>query len=193
VSCPPRRNSYALLGDSFAEGLAPYLGPAVDACGDSLRVDAVRGSGIEYWTPERVLTAAGQAEVVMLSIGGNDFDKAPGSVGAPASQVATALAKAGKTLLWIPPVRLPQEDRARAREAWARAAPKHVKWDLIFDPPRTADGVHPTPAGYRTWAKAIWAWVSRGGYQSAASLPLPALALAGAVVLAFFWRNRRLT
>lgn len=191
MSCPRQRRRYALLGDSYAEGLAPYLGELADQCGDTLTADATRGSGAEFWTPQKVLARAGGAQVVALSIGGNDFGRAPGSTDAGAAAVARAVASAGKTLLWIPPLRLPFPDKARTREAWARAVPAHVKWDQIYFPERADDGVHLTPAGYRTWARAIWAWIARRERaQLAAGATLPSMALAALVVAAFAFRDR---
>lgn len=184
MNCPPRGLRVALLGDSFAEGLAPELGRLANLCGAQLSASTASGSGGGYWGAERVKRATRGASVVLISLGLNDFEGDPGSADAGARRIAAQLERAGKRALWISPPAVPVPDRAGARAAWSRAVPEHVKWEKIIDLPRGADGIHPTPASYRKWAKAIWDWTAAitRGQAKPAVLPSAAIAVAALAI-----------
>ena len=154
-----QRKKIALIGDSYAEGLIPEFRRLCEQHADRCQADAIRGSGSHYWTTERVKDVTNGSTVVLISLGGNDFAKAAGSVDADARRIADQIRAQGARPLWVPPLRLPFPDKAGARKAWAMAVPDFAPWDVIFDPPRASDGVHLSPADYAKWMRLIWGWM----------------------------------
>ena len=160
-TCPAVKR-ITFIGDSYAEGVAPHLKPFMKACNVEYAFDARRGTSVTQWIRDTwigpVLDA--KPEVVIISLGGNDFQRLDTDVvlGAVDTLVAR-IQSAGARVLWVEPLSLPYRDLAGVRPKW-----KAVMGDDWFpsehlEYKRYSDKVHTLYSNYREWAKLIWPWL----------------------------------
>jgi lysophospholipase L1-like esterase len=154
----------ALVGDSYAVGLAPELRERAAASSVPFASHAVGGTSVCQWETDSWLgpaLAAGPA-TVLCSLGGNDFGRTdPERVRGAILTFARKVRAAGARLVWIEPPLSALEDPNGIRAAW---------WNVVGSdgfrpsspPPLAADGIHSTPEGYRAWARELWDFLLAG-------------------------------
>lgn len=148
----------ALIGDSLAVGLGPALKKLADAEGIPFWYEGHSGTTPEQWA-DNVAAACGtcgaglhafQPTVVLVSLGTNDFGRTTVNL-APYLQLRDRAKNLPSHVVWIDPPPMTREISA-ARAAIASLGVPVVHISALPQ----VDGVHPTPAGYATWAQHIW-------------------------------------
>jgi lysophospholipase L1-like esterase len=155
----------ALVGDSYAAGMVPYMQALAEGCGTPYYGDGHVGSSVLQWVGDSEWLTdlrAWQPTVVLISLGGNDFQRQPVSqVHAAIEQLVSTLRSDGALVLWVEPLSLPFADTSGIRDAWKAAVGRADSYpSLTFEYPRAQDGVHLMPSGYEDWAGKIWRWMS---------------------------------
>jgi lysophospholipase L1-like esterase len=181
-----------LMGDSMAEGLERPLRALLASQGHTLIPDWHRGDTTGYWTGiARNAIDKANADVVLIALGTNDANnRVP-----PATTARNAAGIAGKAggrpLLWLLPPNSPHVNVNATNEAIKSSVPAYVdarSLGLGF-----YDGIHPTPAGFATWASAIAGRIgsaarssgTRSKSKSDGNDAMPVILLA---LLIFLWR-----
>ena len=158
--CPDARKVF-LFGDSYGEGIGPHFSHRMKSCGVEYVWDARRGTSAVQWAQDEWLDPVLEegADVVMVSLGGNDFQRGDADVVAASIRTITSRIRAsGARLLWIEPLSLPYSDKVGVRAMWRKAAgadwfrSKHLEYG------RAKDRVHTTWDNYGDWAGRIWPW-----------------------------------
>lgn len=169
-------------------GLSANLKPLADAAGSPFAWHGKGGTATVQWAPaagaqgwhtdiNAELDAAtqklgGPPELVLISLGGNDghaLKTYPADVallpqwGAAAKRIVDAVKARGGTAIWLESPKFPWDDVMPAIKAYWVGAGVVVLPGHDLDVPRT-DGIHLTPAGYKTWAAYIWGWFKENGY-----------------------------
>lgn len=128
-----------LLGDSYAEGLAPPLGARVRQSGREFRSRYQRGAGAQVVDWARAALDADDAVGVLVSVGANVTRE----VWPPLEGGMHALRRdyPGRVVWLLPPVGLWPADI----ESWMQ---RPARMKLV-------DGVHPAREGYAAWAARI--------------------------------------
>jgi lysophospholipase L1-like esterase len=162
---PPKR--VALIGDSYAVGLGPELAKIFP----DFKFEGHVGTTSSQWANHAAacgtcgdwLTAY-KPDVVLVSLGVNDghLSPAPPVPGVPThpytgsyQRIVQALQSIGARVVWIePPAAVKTDSRSAIESLGVPVVP-------ATQTPLSADGLHPTGAGYRTWAKEIAAEVDR--------------------------------
>lgn len=162
--CPPSGTAMALLGDSYAAGLAPSMSKLAAACGAPFHGDGRVGTSATKWQQDAWLapTLATKPDFVLISLGGNDFQVGnPAALKAAIETIVSKIRAAGATPLWIEPLSLPFEDKVGARDMWKQAVGEGY-WlsSEGTDFPRGPDKIHLFPDGYESWAEIVWRWAS---------------------------------
>ena len=161
-----RPKKILLIGDSLAVGMTKSFGSLAAAAGIPFAASAEVGTRADQWTSRVVpLLAQHRPDLVMVSLGTNDSALADPARNLSAMQLIVATVEnAGADVLWIEPPTLPQKYGASTLQ-------ESVVRDMIrglgvrtFDSstltiPRGGDHLHPTPAGYASWANAVWPYV----------------------------------
>lgn len=164
ADCPPPGHRVALIGDSYADGLLPYIAEHAARCETKFYGDGHVGSSVLQWTGQSSWLQEARAfhpTVVLVSLGGNDFQRGPvNDVHAAIEQLVARLRADVARVLWIEPLELPFADTSGIREAWRSAVGNDRYRSLEIDYPRAEDGVHLMPSGYEDWAGKIWRWMS---------------------------------
>lgn len=167
-----------VLGDSFGAGLAPHLGKLATAGGHAFygkpcnsgstggpACTAVVGSSVLQWSRDAWLLPtllAAKPTRVLISLGGNDFQKGPVNqekIFRAIQELVAKIRSADALPIWIDPLRLPFQDSAGVRDSW-RAAGVPFFDSSGIDLPRAGDKIHLAPSGYQQWAAIIWAWLT---------------------------------
>jgi len=156
--------SVLLIGDSHAVGLdhhlAGNLGAALAACGLDYLAVPVGGTGAPYWAAKLpALMGSGSTrpwDVVLISVGGNDFRRTDPVAVLDAVRAIVATAKShGARLIWLEPTIMPFADKINVRGMWADTGVERFP-TLDLEPlPRVADQIHLTWDGYKTWVAAL--------------------------------------
>lgn len=161
--CPVEGTRVAMIGDSYAAGLAPQTGKLAQGCGVPFHGDGRVGTSALSWQKDSWLAPvlATSPTVVLISLGGNDFQRGNAETMRQAIEtIVTKIRAAGARPAWIEPLELPFEDKLGVKQMWQAA----VKGDFFpaagIDYPRAPDGIHLFPAGYEDWATKIWRWMS---------------------------------
>lgn len=163
--------SVLLIGDSLAVGLTSPLGKLVKATGATFnsvtRVGMTMNDFDKGPESSRLNQALAQSpDYVLVSLGTND-EYAGASYKAIAEKAYNSLLvkfeKAGSQVYWIGPPTLPAPYVQSRRSPSGEIIPivrktKNYFESTLLELPR-GDGLHPTPAGYQTWANEIWAWL----------------------------------
>jgi hypothetical protein len=136
--------SVLLIGDSMAQGLSPHL-----------------NAETHYqvgWTTPRILSLAlswirsSPAQVVLVALGTNDITARVSSQETAAAAQQILQAAAGRTVLWLgPPINY-------AGNAGIIPTLQSVCGGSYFDTRSLnlpMSGIHPTSAGFKTWANAV--------------------------------------
>lgn len=162
--CPVTGSRVLFIGDSYAEGLAPQMIPMASECSTPYVPDGRRGTSVTQWAREDWIgpaLATSQANVVLISLGGNDFQRNDvESVRSSIDKLLARIRAAGARPLWVEPLSLPFADKIGVRQMWKSAMgsdwfpSEHLQLD------RAPDGIHLGGAGYKTWAQEIWPWMA---------------------------------
>ena len=134
------------------------------ACGTPFVAKGVVGSHVTQWSDDSWLNPpmnAAQPSVVLLSMGTNDFQRTdPANVATGIHTLASKVRARGARLLWIDPPAMPVPDKVGVRSMWK--AEVGYDWfnaeSMVI--PRGGDGIHPTVAGYKQFAEAVWPWMA---------------------------------
>jgi lysophospholipase L1-like esterase len=149
-----------LVGDSFAQGLAPPLGELAKGLGVAFRADGRLGTRIAQWAAQPWLSAdlAWGPTMVLVSLGTNDMKLPQPAVEQPAlAQLAARLKSSGGRVVWLNPPTMPFPDRGV--RAMIAATGLEVFHSEALQLPRGPDGIHPTVSSYAGWAGSVWRWV----------------------------------
>lgn len=155
-----RRVDVFQLGDSLAEGAAPYLPAALP--GETVRTDAAVGRHAQDGA--RVLADGPRAATLLISLGTNDDPRGTDAFAAAIADVMR-VAGSGRCVVWANIVRPPVAGRsytamnrtlrAEARRRgnlvvfrWGRMVARHPEW-------LARDGVHVDAAGYGARARGL--------------------------------------
>lgn len=160
-ACPT--GSLSLIGDSLAVGLAPHLRELARGCELPWDASPFVGAHVTEWTGPRLSTALSRRpHVVLVSLGGNDFQRADTEhVRAAVALLAERVRGAGARLVWIGPPTMPFADAAGVREMWRAVVPAADRWDLEGAAiARAPDEIHPTASEYERLAGELWRWLS---------------------------------
>jgi lysophospholipase L1-like esterase len=169
--CPKGGGPVAIIGDSYAEGLAPHLGSHARECGVPYVTDARRGSSVVQWQQsgwiEPVL--AHKPAVVLISLGGNDFSRDSAMLKKAIDSVVDRIRFSGAKPLWIEPNKLPMAEQSGVRQLWKDKMGRDwfPSWELPLE--KAGDGIHLYPSGYKAWAAEIWPWMSAKTHEMTAS------------------------
>jgi lysophospholipase L1-like esterase len=148
-----------LIGDSFAQGLAPPLKQLFSEHGMLFLADGRIGSTIQQWASQPWLDAAlakGKPDVVLVSLGTNDMKLVDPMLEKPAlANLVSKLKQSAGSIVWISPPSLPFPDRG-VRSMLADMPAFHSEALSI---PRGPDAIHPNIAGYAGWAGALFRWL----------------------------------
>jgi lysophospholipase L1-like esterase len=168
VDCPSVGTRVLLIGDSLSVGLGPAMAAHARACGTPFHHHGVVGSHVTQWAHDSWLQPQldrAQANVVVVSLGGNDFQRFDDeNVRAGIDQFVAKVRSSGAKLRWISPPTMPFSDRVGVRDMWKQKidGSAGIDWypteELVI--PRAPDRVHPTIKGYKTLGKMLWQWVA---------------------------------
>jgi lysophospholipase L1-like esterase len=151
-----------LVGDSMAEGVAPWLQKKVEAVGGRFINGQERSSTIVWWQGSgklRELLARHRPDVVFIALGSNEiFIEQPGLRAPVIKQMVDELGN--RPGYWIgPPCWKPDLGLVRVIEE--NFQPGHFYNSNDLKVPRAPDGKHPTAQGYQTWTELVWNWYAR--------------------------------
>ena len=97
--------------------------------------------------------------VVVISLGGNDFEGDAEQFRSAIGELVTRLRGGGARVLWVHPLSLPYPDRTGVRQMWKDAVGDDWFRSEHLEYKRAKDRVHTTYINYRDWALRIWPWV----------------------------------
>lgn len=151
-----------LVGDSMAEGLAPFLQRKVEAAGGRLTSAPEQSSTIIWWEGSgklRGLIAQHRPDIIFIALGSNELFTKDAETRAPI--IRKMLAEIGeRPAYWVgPPSWKPGSKLVPVIEENFQAAHFYNSDDLQV--PRGPDGKHPTLQGYERWVELIWTWYAR--------------------------------
>lgn len=159
-----------VFGDSHAEGLGPHLRAIAREEAVELLVVASRGTRMDQWaSPSSALGgeldhALEQIDpdVVVVVLGTNDSYAQDGPRQTASFEELLDRLE-GRGVVWVGPPALPEVGGRAPAPALVRMleerAPHYFDSEDL-ELPTGPDGVHPTAAGYGTWAGALWQWLS---------------------------------
>lgn len=158
-----------LMGDSLAVGLKSHF----PVLGQPVKPQAVIGTTVEYWASGQGNAALHRElkekpELVLVSLGGNDAFvprlNAAGIAKKSTESLLKQIKNAGSSVAWIGPPSLPPEYEGRPPDGRVVLG---IRETVLADPTnrwldatglnieRSADHMHPTAEGYRSWAQNI--------------------------------------
>jgi lysophospholipase L1-like esterase len=164
-----------LVGDSLAVGLGRPLAALAAASGVHFASASKGGTVVDQWASgihaKQLQDALDgfKPTLVLVSLGANDELRTISTPERVAPEIQTLLDRceaAGAEVLWIGPPDIPEtyvEYRRNHQivpllESTIPAARYFRSEDLDLPQP---DKLHPSPAGYVTWASAIWEWAGK--------------------------------
>jgi lysophospholipase L1-like esterase len=151
-----------LVGDSMAEGIAPFLQSRVEAAGGVWTSEPEQSSTIIWWQGSgrlRELIAQHRPDIIFIALGSNElFTK---DAEARASIIRTMVSEIGsRQAYWVgPPSWKPGSRLVPVIEKNFQDG--HFYNSDNLDVPRGPDGKHPTLKGYERWVDLIWNWYAR--------------------------------
>jgi len=153
-----------LVGDAPSNGLQYRMAQLAAACGTPFSAKGVVGSHVTQWADDSWLSPpmdASQPSVVLLSMGTNDFGRTdPANVATGIHTLASKIRARGARLLWIDPPVMPVADTVGVRAMWRAEVGSDWFNSEALAIPRGGDGIHPTVAGYKMFADAVWPWMA---------------------------------
>jgi len=164
-----------LIGDSHAVGLdhpqAGNMGPALTGLGMVYSAAPKGGTGAIYWQKTLPgLLASIRPQVVLISQGGNDFRYSdPKLVAAAISDVVAMTQAAGARLIWLEPTIMPFADPNDVRGMWKKTGVETFPTLSLEPLPKVSDQIHLTWDGYKTWVRAILAYLMGAEVSRAAA------------------------
>lgn len=153
-----------VVGDSLAVGTGHHLVRLARRSGAEVAaVEAKEGTRCDQWSSlVQGPLARFRPTLVLVVLGTNDAAMADPMVNAGHVRgIASAVRAAGARLVWVGMPSLPDRLKTDAVRSMILAASVDYfdsRW-VAFD--RAADGIHATPDGYKTWARAIWSYVEQ--------------------------------
>ena len=159
--CPDARR-IVLIGDSYGEGIGPHLKHPMLACGVEYSFYAKRGTSATQWVREDWIgpVLKEDPDVVMVSLGGNDFLRQDADVIREAvNGIVARVRRSGARLFWMEPLSLPYPDKAGVREMWRKATGDDWFRSEHLHYGRAPDRIHISYDNYRDWAQKIWPWL----------------------------------
>ena len=169
-----------LVGDSLAQGVDPHLRALAKGAGYPYEAAYKVSSRIDYWTGARLQEALDKARptLAIVMLGTNDL-AGQGSAAQVEKDAAALLAQLehearpecyglGVDVLWVSPLLSMQASHAaqfaaleKAVAASSSGCGKAELFDSTAHDIRVGtDLIHPTAAGYASWAGAIWKRIS---------------------------------
>lgn len=158
-----------LIGDSFANGMAPHFQALATEEGLPFIAGAVVGTRTDQWVSSNWLTrklVEFQPTHVLVSLGTNDAytDFTPEEIAERAETLVDIIEAAGAHVIWIGAPPLPSIHggnplNVASIQAIIDAAPYYYD-SSDLDIPRSPDGLHPTATGYAGWSGMVWNWLS---------------------------------
>jgi lysophospholipase L1-like esterase len=159
-----------LVGDSMGVGLAPQLRAMADEAGLPFAALAVEGTTISDWAGLRptqnheALMAtldAFRPTLILVALGTNDEYLSAASLEAERDDVFALLDQLEQygQVAWIGVPSLPKTESNGAVELIAETEVPYFPSERL-EIPRAPDALHPTVAGYGSWAGMIWAWLT---------------------------------
>jgi lysophospholipase L1-like esterase len=151
-----------LIGDSMAEGIAPFLQRKVEAAGASLINAAEQSSTIIWWQGSgklRSLIAQHRPDIIFIVLGSNELftKEAESRAGVVRGMVADI---GGRQAYWVgPPSWKPGSRLVPVIEE--NFLPGRFYNSDNLDIPRGKDRKHPTLQGYERWVELVWHWYAR--------------------------------
>lgn len=151
-----------LVGDSMAQGLAPFLQRKVEAAGGQWASAPEQSSTIIWWQGSgklRELISEHRPDIIFIALGSNELYTRDAQ--SRASVIQKMVAEIGsRQAYWIgPPTWKPGATLVPVIED--NFQPGHFYNSDTLDVPRAKDGKHPTGAGYERWVELIWQWYAR--------------------------------
>lgn len=154
-----RNKTVLLVGDSMAEGVAPWLKKKVEATGGKFIDGHERSSTIIFWQEGGKLQeklAEYHPDIVFIALGANEIFLEKPEIRIPLikGMVEEIGARPG---YWIgPPSWKPDKGLVHIIEE--NFQPGHFYNSNDLKVPRAPDGKHPTAQGYGTWTDLVWTW-----------------------------------
>jgi lysophospholipase L1-like esterase len=130
---------------------------------------AVQGTTISQWAGLKssdhaaaldAALASFEPTIILVSLGTNDEYLSASSAAAEADDIEALLGMltAYGDVVWIGVPELPRETNGMTQMIEDTGVP-YFPSDRL-DIPRAGDGLHPTVAGYGSWAGMLWAWLT---------------------------------
>lgn len=147
----------AMIGDSLAVGLGPFMAKLAKAKGVPFLYDATGGTTPLQWAQHaKACGGCGDAvlafdpSVTLVVLGTNDLGYSP----APPAAPYRAIVQRFPGVVWVDPPLMPNDRLAGVRGVISSlGVPVIPSTNTIQIGP---DGIHPTGQGYADWAKLIW-------------------------------------
>lgn len=163
-STPSRPARLLLVGDSLAVGLRAPLAALAASRGVPFEGHGIVNTRIDQWAVDPKLDQylkTFRPTHVLVSLGTNDEKVGTGWAAKEAPKLHALLDKirnAGAEVLWIGPPTLPFPLEG-VSDMVRYLVPKYYPSELL-QIERSPDKLHPTLAGYSSWASQIWKWVT---------------------------------
>lgn len=159
-----------LVGDSLAQGLAPQLRAMAEDEGLPFVALGVQGSLISDWaglvpTDSSAALAATlesfRPTLILVSLGTNDEYASASYAASEADDLEALLALVEEygEVVWLGPPELPHEESNGATAMIRQTGVAYFPSDRL-EIPRGGDNLHPTVAGYGSWAGMLWSWLT---------------------------------
>lgn len=154
--------SVLLVGDSMAQGLAPFLKRKIEEAGGRFFSEPEQSSTIIWWQGSgrlRALIAKHRPDVVFIALGSNELFTLEPETRAPI--IRRMVEEIGeRPAYWIgPPTWKTGAKLVPVIEENFQAGRFYNSENLNV--PRAKDGKHPTLHGYERWVELIWNWYAR--------------------------------
>lgn len=150
-----------LIGDSFAQGLAPPLKQLFTEHGILFLADGRLGTTIAQWAKQPwldVLLTKGRPDVVLVSLGTNDMKLVDPLLERPALLVLVdKLKQISGSVVWVTPPSVPFPDRGLRSMLTETGVPLFHSESLTIQ--RGPDALHSTISGYAGWAGSLFRWL----------------------------------